>query len=563
MASYSIFPSRLVAGAMLLATSLSGVAAPPSSTAQKPAQQASQNAQSVDLGRQIYMQGRLPSGELMTGVVGANVKLSGDQVVCGACHRRSGIGSSEGQDVVPSVVGDILFNPLRLPTSKPPLSPEQRPAYTNETLKRAIRDGIGAKGETFSPLMPRYPLNDQETDLLVGYLKRLSVGPDPGVTEREIHFSTIVSDAVDPAARKAFLDVLQTFVEQKNVETRNESSRADNAPWHKEWVFGPYRKWVLHVWELKGDPDSWPGQLADLYTQQPVFAMLSGIAPGSWKPIHDFCEGAQIPCLFPITDLPVVNERDFYTLYLSKGMTLEGEAVAQHLTNEGLADRGVLQIYQSGDTQAETAAWALGRTFLAQGKRADDVTLEGDQTPTAAEHWAQMSGKVAVLWLNGDTLAPLWASMAEGGGPERVYLSTTLYTSALDDIPAAVRDRVLFVHPYELAPGVDRLLMRSTGWFRAKRIHAPAHKRIQADAYLTLKVAGGALQVTRGYFLRDYFLERIEHMIDNAPYTSVYPRIRLAPGQRFVSKGAYIAKLADDGSDRLVAVTDWLIPRSN
>jgi hypothetical protein len=30
-------------------------------------------------------------------------------------------------------------------------------------------------------------------------------------------------------------------------------------------------------------------------------------------------------------------------------------------------------------------------------------------------------------------------------------------------------------------------------------------------------------------------------MVDIAVYTSVYPRIGLAPGQRFVAKGVYIA----------------------
>ncbi len=61
--------------------------------------------------------------------------------------------------------------------------------------------------------------------------------------------------------------------------------------------------------------------------------------------------------------------------------------------------------------------------------------------------------------------------------------------------------------------------------------------------------------------ISDDELERIEHMVDNATYTSVYPRISLAPNQRFVSKGAYIAKLSEEG--RLLAVTDWLIPESD
>ncbi len=43
----------------------------------------------------------------------------------------------------------------------------------------------------------------------------------------------------------------------------------------------------------------------------------------------------------------------------------------------------------------------------------------------------------------------------------------------------------------------------------------------------------------------------------------MYPCITLAPDQRFVSKGCYIAQLPKAGQDGLMAVTDWLsIPGS-
>ena len=186
--------------------------------------------QSVALGEKMYVDGVLPSGELMTATVHGDITLTGEQVVCGACHRRSGMGSSEGQDIVPSTTGDILYQPLSLPTSRPPLPPARRPAYSDETLKRALRDGIGADGEPFSPLMPRYPLTDTELEHLVAFLKTLTTDPDPGVTEKQIHFATVIADTVEAEQRKALVDVLNTFVEQKNVEPRHESQRAEHAP---------------------------------------------------------------------------------------------------------------------------------------------------------------------------------------------------------------------------------------------------------------------------------------------------------------------------------------------
>ncbi len=336
----------------------------------------------IELGRRMYMEGVLPSGEMMTATFGTDIEITGEQVMCGTCHRRSGLGSSEGQEVVPAVTADILYNPLRLPTSKPPLSPELRPAYTDASLKASIRDGIDANGRPMGLFMPRYALDDEELDILLAYLKSLSGEPAPGVTEGEIHFATIVAESVDSETRKALTDVLEVYFNQKNTETRNESQRAEQAPWHKEWMFGYYRKWVLHEWELKGQPESWPEQLEAWYRQRPVFALLSGVAPGGWQPIHDFCEGFQVPCLFPTTDLPVVDEQDFYSMYFSKGMTLEGETIVQHLSNDDLLATPVLQVYRESDPLGETAAAALRHALQDRGGQVRDLTLSGSANPT-------------------------------------------------------------------------------------------------------------------------------------------------------------------------------------
>ncbi len=545
----------------LLFFSLGFLLVPAASVAADPATavEARHTPEQVELGRRMYQEGILPSGELMTARVQGDIRLTGEQVICGACHRRSGMGASEGQEVVPAVTGDILYAPLRLPTLKPPLPPTQRAAYTDETLKRAIRDGIGPDGQAFNPFMPNYPLSDTELDSVIAYLRSLSIAPAPGVTETEVHFATIVADAVEPAARKAFLDTMQTFVAQKNVPTRNEDQRAAHAPWHKAWVFGPYRKWVLHVWELNGPRESWPEQLAAQYAEQPVFAVVSGLAPGGWQPMHEFCEGFEVPCLFPITDLPVIDDDDFYTVYLSRGMVLEGEAIARHLAEQQLLGQVIVQVYREGDAKGQTAAAALRDVLQKRGLQVRDARLQDGAEGTTA-FWQSLiedSGAgVVVSWLGASDMAALWSSGLPAKPPiERIYLSSTQFGPGADGIPPAAVDRVYFIHPYELPQKLNRLLLRSTGWLRSKRIYAPAEKRIQADAFFALKMAGGAMKTIRGYFIRDYFLESIEHMVDNASYTSVYPRVSLAPGQRFVVKGYYIAK--DDGKGGLQAVTEW------
>lgn len=512
----------------------------------------------------MYMEGSLPTGENMSATLGGDIRVTGDQVVCGSCHRRSGMGSSEGQEVVPAVTGGILFNPLRLPASRPPATPMLRPAYTDATLKRAIREGVDANGDPLSPFMPRYALGDEQLEPLIAYLKTLSTGTAPGVTDREIHFATITADSVSAARRKALLDVMRVFFERKNAGTRHESRRADNAPWHKDTVMKSYRKWVLHEWRLQGAGDTWKSQLEAYYSEQPVFAVLTGVADGSWRPVHAFCKQEQLPCLFPTTDLPVVDEQDFYSIYLSGGLALEGEAVVQHLADEGHLARPLVQVYRQGDGRAEAAAIALRREFEERGGQLVDValspTLQAEAIRDALP--SGMSDPVWVLWLDEDDAAGVWPGLNAENRPDRIYLSTTLHGTGYEDVPSAALEVVYFVSPTELPGRLPQRLVRATGWFRANRIYSAEEGEVQANAYFTLKTAGAALKNIHTYFSREYFLENIEHMVDNAVFTSVYPRVSLAPEQRFIAKGCYIARPDAGEGGQLQAVTGWLIPGS-
>ncbi len=509
------------------------------------ADSASSPEDAVELGRRIYMDGVLSSGEPLTATVSGDVEITGDFVVCGECHRRSGIGASEGESVAPPVVGSLLYQPLQLPTSRPPAPPVQRPAYTRETLAASIRDGISSNGSEFSMLMPRYPLSDEDMGNLIAYLESLSAGPDPGVTDLDIHFATIVTDDVEPAARKAMLDVMEQFIVQKNSETRYETKRATSGPWHKDWMFKPYRKWVLHTWELSGPPSSWRGQLEDLYAAQPVFAVLNGLSGGSWEPMHEFCEGNHVPCLFPTTDLPVVDREDFYNIYLSKGITIEAKAVAQKLIDDGVGADAVVQIYSSDNAESRAAAQAL-RGLLGEGARSVEKAALGAGDLTAP---------VLVAWLDHEDVNAL--PDIDG---QAIYLSGALLAGREGQLNDAIKKKAWLVYSTEIPGETARLLARSTGWFRFKRIYAPDYEATQANAYFTMKMLGGGLFAIHNFFSRDYFIESIEHMVDNATYTSVYPRISLAPEQRFVSKGAKIARFDAEDPDRLVTVVDWMVP---
>lgn len=521
------------------------------------------------VGRQIYLTGVLPSGEPVSAVVQGDIPVMGQEFACAKCHRHSGFSSSEGGIFVPPVAGSFLFRPREVRRKELWVQRTEglgtRPAYTEETLARSIREGIDAAGRPLSPLMPRYALNEPEMAALIAYLRMLSSEPPPGVTETEIHFATVVGSEVSPQQRQAMLTVLNTYFRDKNAGTRHETNRARRAPWHKDWIYQAYRKWVLHVWELQGSPETWPAQLEAYYREQPVFALLSGIAKKPWEPIHEFCESKRVPCLFPNTDLPVVDESDFYSIYFSKGLILEAQVLAKYLTEmkDLPGNGGVNQVFVEG-TGGALAARTLRKALVHRTSR---IKIQDLPVPLG-QQWSHSVGSILkenapysvwVFWLDRSALAELMASAPLPPERKKVFFSGTLLEAEVEPPEGFVGPEMYLIYPFALPQERDQLLLRIRTWFRAKGIEM-VDARIQANTYFTLMMVGRAIKRIIDNFSREYLIERIEHSVDDALVTSFYPRVSLASEQRFASKGAYVLQLSDDTPAGFVAVTDWLIP---
>ena len=147
--------------------------------------------------------------------------IPGAEAACVKCHQRSGLGSVEGSLSFPPVTGDYLFHSRAHDASEPALpyvesSHGNRDPYTDETLPRAIREGLDSQGRPLSYLMPRFALGDDDMAALIDYLKNLGQRQVPGVTDTVLHFATIVTPDADPVKRRGMLDVLKHFVAEKN-----------------------------------------------------------------------------------------------------------------------------------------------------------------------------------------------------------------------------------------------------------------------------------------------------------------------------------------------------------
>ncbi|MGZ5198624.1 MAG: c-type cytochrome [Telluria sp.] len=480
-------------------------------------------------GQAIYRQGVLGDGTPLAGRSAAGITRTGREAACISCHRRSGFGIAEGPLVVRPITAPDLFGGGAAPAPNPriqhQLGQRLRPVYDSETLARAIRSGVGADGRALDAMMPRYPLGDADMAALQAYLRTLSPSPAPGVDAGVIRLATVIQPGVEPRRSQAMLDVLRAFVRDKNAAVRSEPERrrAGTMRMHRAW-----RSWVLDVWELRGDPSGWREQLEAYQRNGPAFALVAGIGDASWQPVHDFSERNQVPCILPLTSLPGEGG-GFYTVYFSRGMALEAEALALEL-RKSLAGRRVLQVVRTDDPQSVAAGRALSTALTAGGVVLDQLELS--HAPDAADRARITHTDTAalVLWLRAPDLARLPA------GERAVYASGSL----LDGADVAAPSQLRVIYPWEL-PQVDASrARRARDWLRARGLGAAA-PREAIDALFAVSVTAEALGHLMDSFSRDYFVETVEHQLSTTILASSRPPLTLGPDQRFASKGVYIA----------------------
>ena len=519
----------------------------------------SPDAQLLDAGKRLYREGVLKTGQALEGVAIGEIALSGAQAACVNCHRRSGMGALEaGQRVLP-VTGAALYQPgppslwYMHEVSQPDVN-RFRPAYTDITLAKAIREGITPTGRTLQPVMPRFKLGDADLKALIAYLKSLS-NASPAVDGDTIHWATVVTPDVGPLERRAMLDVMEAFFRERNDETNRYLHNGHIPP---NRGYAPLRNWVLHVWELQGAPDTWGAQLEAHFHKRPVFAVLAGIGSGHWQPIHAFCESLEVACLFPNTNLPTIQGDNFYTVYFSKGLTLEAEALAEFLSADSAHQRArIVQVYRE-EPQGEVPAAAFRRVMKANGGvRLNDHSIALTDKIDSA-FWRRLvktkHPDALVLWLGEQDLASLELSDLL---PRAVYLSGHRLKGLMPKSLKSSTTKVYLVSPWGTPQFRDERTARMRDWMETKGL-VVTDELLPGNVLWLLWLVDDAVEQITDHFAPDYLIERIEDMMGNLSNSSLYPRISLGPGQRFAAKGCYILSKGPDG--QLKPIGNFIVP---
>jgi hypothetical protein len=523
-----------------------------------------ENPAEVFAAEQLYRNGILPSGLPLVGKREGGMKVLGAAGACVNCHRRSGLGTFEGRSVVPPITGKYLFRPggrHRADTNRlaeqnasfEATLPDRGP-YTDATVARAIRQGIGADGRRLDFLMPRYELDDATMASLIGYLRRLSRGPVPGATGDTLDFATIVTPDADPVERQGMLDVLQHYFDSKNGFYRGKDPPIQT---QRRIMFRVVRRWKLHVWELTGTPDTWEQQLHERLQTEPVFAVIAGIGRRTWEPVHRFCQREAIPCLMPNVDLPVTAEGDFYPVYFSRGVLLEADLVAHELHDMAASRRlrRLVQIAREDDVGVD-AARALADLAGAQLPAVNRI-VTADAPPQAVTDALKDVGAddAVMLWLRPPDLQAL---PAEPGASGAVFVSGLMGGLERAPLPAPWRAVAQMTYPFDLPADRAVRMNYPLGWFQIQHVPVVA-ERVQTDTYVACGIVAEATGHMLDNFVRDYLVELVEETLSQRLVNGYFSHLGLAPGQRFASKGGYLVRLADPPA-RIAAASGWIVP---
>jgi hypothetical protein len=400
----------------------------------------------------------------------------------------------------------------------------------------------------------------------------------PGVSSNTIRFATVIAGNVSKEERDAMLAPLEKYflLNNRQVEAFKNPRHADSREMAVRMLRSrdlASRTILLSRWIIGGPPSTWRAQLEARYRKEPVFALLGGIANGSWRPIHEFSEAHRLPCLFPMTDFPVISDTDWYTLYLSKGYFQEGEVAARYLsTQEGMI-KGQTSVVQIVSAAPEGQALAAGfaKTWKELGQKPPTTATLNRGEHATAQRLAQLLAKenpaALLVWDGPQSLPALGSLAALPQKPAMVFLSSRLLDADIWTLPEKIRTFTFITYPFAFSPyvisdgmgGAPRAQDDAAQTLRQADIPLPSTvQKISALSQSMTQMLTSALMGLRDYYRRDNFLDAID-MMPEQPYP-VFGRIAFGSGHRYASKGCFIVQLSTTNPPELVKRSNWIIP---
>src|ERR1700746_2634594 len=156
-----------------------------------------------------------------------------------------------------------------------------------------------------------------------------------------------------------------------------------------------------------------------------------------------------------------------------------------------------------------------------------------------------------------------WCSgCAPPPGSATVYMSGLMGGLEDSPLPASWRPNTQLAYPFDLPDKRGVRLDYPFGWFSFRHIPVVA-VQAQADTSLACSLLADVLNNHMAdSVVRPYLIEQLQVMLEKRIITGYYPRLTLAPGDRFASRGGYIVHFSGPEGSRLTADSGWIVPDS-
>jgi len=500
--------------AAALASGLAAPAAPPAGDARR--------------GRQIYLRGAGSSGDVLASLGDGATEVPASVLPCASCHGHDGEGRPEG-GVAPSA---ITWERLTKPYGTEQEGGRSHPPYNEESLARAITEGLDPAGNRLQVAMPRYRMSRADLADLIAFLHRLGRDTDPGVGEGQLVLGTFVPRQGPQAAiGETMRAVLAAQLERVNS------------------VGGVYgRRLELRVLRPEQGAAALEG----------IFALVGGLPGAQGMDLAALAEEHEVPLVAPvILDPQPSSPPGRFVFYLLSGLREQALALAS-FAGQTIPTRELRALIVHPDLPR---ARELAKALEQRGKDSGWAEVKaygygaGSLRPKLLATAGQRSGCNAVFFLGSADEAKVFVrAAARLRFAPHVFVEGSLAGRGIVDLPREFAGPVYVAFPARPLPPASE--ERRELEHLVAPLGLPAeHEAFQAWAYTAGRILLEALHSAGSRLDRERFVSALEGLYDfdaGAPAP-----IRFGPERRVGAAGATVAQV-DGGARRLVPVRAWV-----
>lgn len=508
-------------------------------------------------GKKIYLKGEDEGGEITALLGGSDTEVPASTFACATCHGLKGEGTNEGGLEAPSLVWAALAAP-----GTSALTRQERAAYTEAALVRALRVGVDPSRGRLHPGMPRYRISDEQAANLVAYLKKLGREVEPGVSETTIKVGAALplSGALAQVGQDLKATLAASFAEANE---------------HGD-TYG--RRFELLVEDSRGDIAGTRAAHRKLIEQGDVFALAGSYEPRGSVAADEFLRQSEVPLVGPVTLSPYLtlppNRFVFYLLptFDDQARSLVDFIAAQSPNGRATGESArvkegqiapvarkarVAVIHVNGELETAALAALRAQARLRSLEIVSEQNYEaGRFAPARAVEMLARARPEYVFFFGG--AQDIVACARE---MERAHVNASLVSSVMMlgggafELPPPVAARTFLAYPSALPTQEDFAEFLSVMQRRGVPLRSPA---LQSIAYAAAKTLIEATKLSTRELSRNTLVDALEGL--RGYRTGVVPPISFGPNRRVGVEGSYVVGI-DLENKRYTALSEQIIPR--